>query len=95
MALSASLIACQPPRRRVALEQLASTPTPTLTLTLAPTLALTFTPTLTPEEVLATYAADSYGDRTFTSWVLLGLRPAEPQNVRLAAHATLDNPHAR
>ncbi|KAL1523332.1 hypothetical protein AB1Y20_018278 [Prymnesium parvum] len=42
------------------------------------------------QEVLAAYAAESYGDHGFTQWVLLALRTAEPPAVRLAAWGTLE-----
>ena len=44
---------------------------------------------------LESYAASSYGDATFTQWALLMLRTAEPEPIRLAAWASLEDIAAR
>ena len=41
-------------------------------------------------EVLNVYAAESYGDDTFTRWVLLGLRTGEGQSLKLAVWHALE-----
>ena len=46
-------------------------------------------------QTLASYASSSYGDATFTQWVLLALRTAEPEPIRLAAWANLEDIAAR
>jgi hypothetical protein len=46
-------------------------------------------------QVLESYASSSYGDATFTQWVLLMLRTAEPEPIRLAAWASLEDIGAR
>ena len=46
-------------------------------------------------QVLESYASSSYGDATFTQWVLLMLRTTEPEPIRLAAWASLEDIAAR
>ena len=46
-------------------------------------------------QVLESYASSSYGDATFTQWALLMLRTAEPEPIRLAAWASLEDIAAR
>uniref|UniRef100_A0A7S0NXE7 RPAP1/MINIYO-like TPR repeats domain-containing protein n=1 Tax=Calcidiscus leptoporus TaxID=127549 RepID=A0A7S0NXE7_9EUKA len=42
------------------------------------------------ESVLSVYSAESYGDAIMTQWVLLALRTAEPESLRIKAWAALD-----
>lgn len=41
-------------------------------------------------DALTAYTAESFGEATFTRWVLLGLRSGEAASVRLATWAALD-----
>ena len=40
--------------------------------------------------VLETFTAESYGDPTFSKWILLGMRTAEPESVKLATWHALE-----
>ena len=40
--------------------------------------------------MLTTYASESYGDVTFSAWVILPLRPGEPRSVGMMAWGVLD-----